>query len=63
MHTLQTQRHHSKVAENVMPHLAEGRAETLQSKMNGAVVHLTVAVEKVDNLDQLVEKLRIMQNL
>merc|ERR1719318_879915 len=45
----------------VMPHLPEGTAETLQSKMNGAVAHLTVAVEKADSLacggvDQLVEK-------
>ena len=42
--------------------LADGTAETLQSKMNGAVVHLTVAVEKVDTLAcggvaQLVETL------
>eukprot|EP00090_Calanus_glacialis_P025991 TRINITY_DN40749_c0_g1_i1.p1 TRINITY_DN40749_c0_g1~~TRINITY_DN40749_c0_g1_i1.p1 ORF type:complete len:272 (-),score=99.33 TRINITY_DN40749_c0_g1_i1:37-852(-) len=52
----------TKVEATVMPHLPEGTAESLQSKMNGAVAHLTVAMEKVDTLacggvDQLVEKL------
>jgi len=51
----------AKVEETVMPHLPEGTVETLQSKMNGAVAHLTVAVEKVDTLacggvEQLLEK-------
>ena len=46
--------------ENEIPHLQEGTAETVQSKMNGAVEN--VADEKVDTLacggvDQLVEKI------
>ena len=47
--------------EEVMPHLPEGTAEKFQSNMNGAVAHLTAAVEKVDALacggmDQLLDK-------
>merc|ERR1711872_1150663 len=49
------------IKEKVMPHLPDGTAESLQSKVNGAVAKLTVAVEKVDTLacggmDQLLEK-------
>merc|ERR1712162_5320 len=51
----------TKVEGRGMPHLPEGTVETLQSKMDGAVAHLTVAVQKADSLacggvDQLVEK-------
>merc|ERR1712042_415881 len=49
------------IKEKVMPHLPDGTAESLHSKVNGAVAQLTVAVEKVDTLacggmDQLLEK-------
>ena len=46
---------------NVIHRIPEGAAESLQSKVNGAVAHLSVAVEKVDTLacggmEQLLEK-------
>merc|ERR1712098_237644 len=52
---------YNTIKEKVMPHLPDGTAESLQSKVNGAVAQLTVAVEKVDTLacggmDQLLEK-------
>jgi len=49
------------IKEKVIPRIPEGTAETIQSKVNGAVAHLSVAVEKVDafacgGMEQLVEK-------
>ena len=52
---------YNTIKENVIPHVPEGTAESLQSKVNGAVAHLSLAVEKVDayacgGVDKLVEK-------
>ena len=52
---------YNTIKENVIPRVPEGTAESIQSKVNGAVAHLSLAVEKVDafacgGMDQLVEK-------
>jgi len=52
---------YNTIKEKVIPRIPEGTAETIQSKVNGAVAHLSVAVEKVDafacgGMEQLVEK-------
>jgi len=52
---------YNTIKGNVIHRIPEGAAESLQSKVNGAVAHLSVAVEKVDTLacggmEQLLEK-------
>merc|ERR1719315_898177 len=51
---------YNTIKEKVIPCIPEGTAESVQSKVNGAVAHLSVAVEKVDafacgGMEQLVE--------
>ena len=56
----------NNVKENVMPLFPRGTSEAFQSKLNGAVAHLTVGVESLDDLacvgmEKLVDKVPVLK--